>query len=441
MISSTFGKSLKITTFGESHGNALGVVIDGILPGLDIDEKAIQKELDRRRPGQSKVTTSRKEKDKAEILSGVFEGKTTGHPICIIIRNKDMKPKDYSKLKSVFRPGHADYTFLKKYGIRDYRGGGRSSGRETVARVAAGAIAKEILKQHRIRIRGFTRQVGNIRAKDTEYAQIEKNTVRCPDKQAAKRMEKAILSAKKEGDSLGGVVEIVADNMPVGLGDPVFEKLDARIGKAMLSIGAIKGVEIGSGFRSVTMKGSRSNDVFQNIKGKIVTKTNNSGGIQGGISNGMPLVVRVAVKPPSSISKQQKSVDDKGDKVELEVKGRHDPCLCPRVVPVAESMLALVLADSLLIQKDIQGKKPVKTLRNKIDLLDATLLDTLAERYELSRQIGRVKAAKGRKVEDKKREEQILRKRKSQAKKLGLDEKHVEQLFKKILAGSRKVQR
>ncbi|HII17245.1 TPA: chorismate synthase [Candidatus Woesearchaeota archaeon] len=354
MASNSFGRHFTITTFGESHGTAIGVVVDGVPPGIAVSTADIQKELDRRKPGQSAVTTQRKEDDAAEVLSGIFEGKTTGAPIAIIVYNRNQQPKDYSNLKDVFRPGHADFTFQQKYGLRDYRGGGRQSGRETLARVAAGAIAKRLLAQEGVSITGFVRSVAGITANTIDYGQIEKNPVRCPDKVAAKGMEKAILAAKEDGDSLGGVVEIIAEGVPAGIGDPIFAKLDALLSYGLMTIGAVKGVEIGAGFSAAKMRGSASNDAFVKKKGKIVTATNHAGGISGGIANGMPIVARIAVKPPSSIAKEQQTVDSKGAKKTLFVKGRHDPCLCPRVVPVAEAMVALVIADALLAQRMVR---------------------------------------------------------------------------------------
>ena len=354
MAGSTLGKNFKIITFGESHGKAVGVVIDGVKPGLKISEKDIQKELDRRKPGQSKITTQRKEGDKVEILSGILSGKTTGTPICLIVRNIDQDSSKYDNLKIVFRPGHADFTFLKKFGIRDHRGGGRSSGRETIGRVAAGAIAKKLLAKEGIKIQAYVKQIGNIKATKVDLKQVEKNNVRCCDKSSAKKMEKAILSAKNKGDSLGGMVEVVASGVPAGIGDPVFHKLDAELAKALMSIGAVKAVEIGAGLNVALMKGSECNDSFVKKGNKIITKTNNAGGILGGISNGMPIVARVAIKPTPSISKSQKTVDLVGKMKRMLIKGRHDPCICPRVIPVVESMVALVLVDLIKRQKGIR---------------------------------------------------------------------------------------
>jgi chorismate synthase len=351
MSGNVFGKDFQIMTFGESHGEAIGVVIDGVKPGLKISEKEIQKELDRRRPGQSKVSTSRKESDKIHILSGIFKGKTTGTPICMIVRNKGAISSDYDLIKDMFRPGQADFTYLKKYGIRDYRGGGRASGRETAGRVAAGAIAKKILSKKRVKIQAYTIQVGNEFAKSFDEKEIERNSVRCPDAAAAKRMEKIILAAKANGDSVGGVVEIVARNVPIGLGEPVFGKLDAELAKALVSIGAVKGVEFGAGFAVAELKGSECNDEMRSKAGKVKFKSNNAGGILGGISTGQDIVIRVAVKPTASISVEQDTVDLKGKNKKIKTNGRHDPCICPRIVPVTEAMVALVLADALAVQQ------------------------------------------------------------------------------------------
>ncbi len=358
MAGNSFGKHFRITTFGESHGKAIGVVIDGVKPGLPIDTAYIQKELDRRRPGQSKVTTARSETDKVDVLSGVFEGKTTGTPICMVIWNKDQRPKAYDKIKDMFRPGHAGYTYLAKYGVSDYRGGGRSSGRETAARVAAGALAKSILKKRGVTIHAYTKQVGNIKATTIDFTQIEKNPLRCPDPVAAVKMERLVLKLKKEGDSIGGIVEIVVKNPPVGLGEPVFDKLEADLAKALMSIGAIKGFEVGNGFAAAKLKGSENNDpmYFDKKHKRVRTRTNNAGGIAGGISNGEDIVVRIAVKPASSIVKKQETVTVKGKSAKISVEGRHDPCICPRVVPVAESMVALVLVDHLKRQRMMKGK-------------------------------------------------------------------------------------
>jgi chorismate synthase len=354
MAGNTFGTLFRVTTFGESHGPAIGVVIDGVPPSLALTEADIQKDLDRRRPGQSKITTQRKESDKVEILSGVFEGKTTGTPLAMLIRNQDHRSKDYDNIKNVFRPGHADYTYLAKYGIRDYRGGGRASGRETACRVAAGAVAKKILVRQKIQVVGYTLAVDSIFAKTIDYKAIEKNPVRAPDLKQAALMVKKIEQARKAGDSLGGIVEAVVKGCPPGLGDPVFDKLSARLAAAVMSIGTIKGVEIGDGFGVVKLRGSQDNDEFYVKSNTVHTKTNHAGGILGGISNGEDIILRVAVKPPSSISQMQKTVTTDKKAAKIQVKGRHDPCICPRVVPVVEAMIAITLADALLIQKSLR---------------------------------------------------------------------------------------
>ena len=353
MAGNTYGEIFKVTTFGESHGPAIGAVLDGVPPNLALDVADIQKELDRRRPGQSKITTQRQEPDTVEILSGVFEGKTTGTALALLIRNKDQRSRDYSEIKDVFRPGHADMTFLKKYGIRDYRGGGRSSGRETACRVAAGAVAKQLLIQHSVKVIAYVHSVADIVAEQCDFAVIEENIVRAPDMAAAEKMIALIDEARRNLDSLGGVVEAVIQGCPPGLGDPVFDKLDAKLAHGLMSIGTIKGIEFGAGFAATRMRGSENNDEFVNEGGEIHTKTNYAGGILGGISNGEEIVLRVAVKPPSSIAQSQQTVTTSGEQTQIEVKGRHDPCICPRVVPVVEAMIALTLADCLLLQKVI----------------------------------------------------------------------------------------
>lgn len=359
MLGNTFGKRFHIVTFGESHGPAVGAVIDGVRPGLPFDIKFIQKQVERRKPGQSTVTTSRGEEDRVQVLSGVFEGKTTGTPICLVIWNKDQRLQDYEKVKNIFRPGHAGYTYLAKYGIYDYRGGGRASGRETAARVAAGAFAKYLLERRGVKVYAYTLEVGGIRAKRIDLKEIERNPLRSPDPIAAKQMERLIERVKKEGDSIGGVVEIVAKNVLVGLGDPVFDKLDADLAKALMSIGTVKGVEIGSGFAVARLRGSENNDplYYDRKLKRIRTRTNNAGGIAGGISNGEDIVIRIAVKPPSSIAKSQKTVTTQGKRVQLRMEGRHDPCVCPRVVPVAESMVALVLWDHMMRHEEMKKRK------------------------------------------------------------------------------------
>lgn len=353
-MSSTFGKFLTITTFGESHGPAVGVILDGCPPGISIDAATIQQDLDRRRPGQSAVTTQRKEPDQVEILSGVFEGVTTGASIALVVRSLDARPQDYTALKDLFRPGHADYTYWKKYGIRDYRGSGRSSGRETVGRVAAGAVARRLLEREGTTVQACTVQVGDLIARERDLVFAEENSVRCPDRTVAPAMERAILEARDAGDSLGGVVEIHALGVPVGLGDPVMDKLEASLAWGLLSIGAVKGFEVGEGFAAARMRGSEMNDRMT----PDGFATNHAGGILGGISTGEPIVVRIVVKPPSSIAIPQKTVDTEGHERDFAITGRHDPCLCPRVVPVAEAMTCLVLADALLRQRAIEPWRP-----------------------------------------------------------------------------------
>jgi chorismate synthase len=345
----TYGKIFRITTFGESHGIAVGVVIDGCPAGLEIDESFIQKELDRRRPGQSAIVTQRKEADQIQIVSGVFEGKTTGMPITMLVWNEDAKSKDYSHIADKFRPSHADYTYQMKYGFRDYRGGGRSSARETLARVAAGAVAKLILKKLGIDIQAYVSQVGKLKLKknyqDLDLTLTETNDIRCPDAQMAEQMIEYIKEIRKQGDTVGGVVNCVCTNVPVGLGEPAFDKLHAELGKAMLSINAVKGFEYGSGFEGVEMLGSEHNDAFFVENDQIHTKTNHSGGIQGGISNGEDIYFRVAFKPVATIMQEQESINEQKEVATVTGKGRHDPCVVPRAVPIVEAMSALVLVD------------------------------------------------------------------------------------------------
>ncbi len=353
MSGNSFGRTFRITTWGESHGRAVGAVVDGCPSGLPLSEEDIQKELDRRRPGQSEITTPREEADVVEILSGVFEGKTTGTPVSMIIWNKDVDSSAYEQLRYTPRPGHADFTYGAKYEIRDYRGGGRASARETVGRVVGGAIAKKLLRTKGVEVLGHVVEVGDISVGDVTLNQIrenvEQNPVRCADLKTAERVCRYIKKVQAEGDSVGGIVEIIALNVPPGVGEPVFDKLDADLAKALMSIGSVKGVEIGTGFRCSRMRGSEMVDPFVFRKGTIVTETNNAGGILGGISNGMPIVCRIAVKPTPSIGKIQKTVDlVEKKKTDIQIKGRHDPCICPRIVPVAETMAALVLADHMI---------------------------------------------------------------------------------------------
>ena len=358
MAGNSFGKLFTLTTFGESHGEALGGIIDGCPSGLIIDLDFIQSELDRRRPGQSQIVTQRKESDKVEFLSGIFEGKTMGTPIGFIIRNENQKSTDYEHNTDVYRPSHADYTYDAKYGMRDHRGGGRSSARETVSRVVAGAIAKLILKEHGITIQAYTSQVGDIKLlkeyHDLDLSKIDTTIIRCPDVLLAETMIHKIEQVRKSGDTIGGVISCIIKGTPVGLGEPVFDKLHAEIGKAMLSINAVKGFEYGSGFEGVKMKGSQHNDLFNIENDKVITKTNHSGGIQGGISNGQDIYFKVAFKPVATIMQKQETVNSKNENVDMTGKGRHDPCVLPRAVPIVEAMAALVIADHLLRNKSLQ---------------------------------------------------------------------------------------
>lgn len=350
-MGNSYGKIFSISTFGESHGPAIGVIIDGCPAGLEVDEAFIQSEMDRRKPGQSRITTQRKESDVFKILSGIFEGKTQGTPIAIVIENEDQRSKDYSHLENTFRPSHADYTYEAKYGTRDHRGGGRSSARETAARVAAGAIAKLFLKKHGVEIAGFVSQVGDIKAPhytELDLKKTEDTIVRCPHPATAEKMIALIDSVRLDRDTIGGVVTCVIRNPPVGLGEPVFDKLHAELGKAMLGINAVKGFEYGSGFAGIQLRGSQHNDEFYNEGGRIRTRTNNSGGVQGGISNGEDIYFNVAFKPVATIMQDQQSVDKEGKGTTVSGKGRHDPCVVPRAVPIVEAMAALVMADFVL---------------------------------------------------------------------------------------------
>jgi chorismate synthase len=350
-MGNTFGNLFKLTSFGESHGSMIGGIIEGCPAGLEIDKDIIQKDLDRRKPGQSKVTSSRKEDDKVQLLSGIFEGKSTGTPIGFLIPNINSKSKDYSNIKDVFRPSHADYTYEEKYGLRDYRGGGRSSARETACRVVAGSIAKQLLNNYGVKISAYVSSIGNIFA-DEKKVDLNKdynsNIVRCPDPSASNKMINLITDLKSKGNTVGGQIKCVISGVEAGLGEPVFDKLHADLGKAMLSINAVKGFEYGSGFNGSKMTGAEHNDEFIVENGNVSTKTNNSGGIQGGISNGEEIYFKVAFKPVATIMSKQNSIDKEKNNVELSVKGRHDPCVVPRAVPIVESMAAIVLADHLL---------------------------------------------------------------------------------------------
>lgn len=357
-MSNTTGNIFTVTTFGESHGPAVGGVVDGMPAGITVDMDFIQKELNRRRPGQSAITTSRNEADKVELLSGVFEGKTTGCPIGFVVWNQNQHSKDYENIRNVFRPSHADFTYTSKYGLRDHRGGGRSSARITISRCVAGALAKLALQQLGIKINAYTLQVGDISiSKDYhqhDFSNIEKNAVRCPDVDVALQMEQLIKDVKADGDTIGGVIQCVVQGCPVGLGSPEFDKLHAVLGKSMLSINAVKGFEYGEGFAGVSMRGSQQNDIFcTDNEGKIQTRTNHSGGIQGGISNGQDIVFRVAFKPVATLLFEQETIDKDGNEAKLTVRGRHDPCVLPRAVPIVEAMTAITLLDEYLKNKTV----------------------------------------------------------------------------------------
>jgi chorismate synthase len=358
-MGSTFGQLFRVTTFGESHGGGVGVVIEGCPPRIEISEADIQRELDRRRPGQSELTTQRKEEDRCELLSGIFEGRTLGTPIAILVRNKDARPEDYSEIARKFRPSHADYSYEAKYGIRNWQGGGRASARETIGRVAAGAIAKKTLSAlyGDFELVAYVIQIHEVTAKIDRFtvklSDVEKNLVRCPDAAAAKKMISLIEQIRDAGDSVGGVIECVARGIPAGLGEPVFDKLEADLAKAMLSIPAAKAFEIGSGFGATQMRGSQHNDAFETRGGRVRTTTNNSGGVQGGISNGEDIYFRVAFKPPATIALKQKTVTTSSEQTELAARGRHDPCVLPRAVPIVEAMAALVFCDHALRQRAI----------------------------------------------------------------------------------------
>jgi chorismate synthase len=361
-MGNTFGQLFRVTTFGESHSGGVGVVIDGCPPNIELSEAEIQRELDRRRPGQSKVTTQRKEEDQCEILSGVFEGKTLGTPIAILVRNKDARPEDYVEIAEKFRPSHADFTYEAKYGIRNWQGGGRASARETIGRVAAGAVAKKILsvRYAEFEIVAYVTQIHEVVTKINRSAvkakDIEKNIVRCPDAAAAKNMVSLIEEVRSQGDSVGGIIECVIRGIPPGLGEPVFDKLEADLAKAMMSIPATKGFEIGSGFAATQMRGSQHNDPFEMRGGRIRAATNNSGGVQGGISNGEEIYFRVAFKPTATIAHEQKTVTSSREQTRLAGRGRHDPCVLPRAVPIVEAMAALALCDHALRQQAIDGR-------------------------------------------------------------------------------------
>ncbi len=351
MGGNSFGKVFTVTTFGESHGKAIGAIIDGVPPRVVLDEGDIQTDLDRRRPGQSEISTQRAERDRVEILSGVLEGVTTGTSLALLIKNEDIDSSAYEEIKHLYRPGHADYTYTAKYGIRDWRGSGRASGRETAARVAAGAVAKKILQKDGIHLTGYTLEIAGIRAEKKDFSRIEENIVRSPDAAKVSQMVSRIEEARKRGDSVGGIVEVVVVGCGPGLGEPVFDKLDALLAHAVMSVGAVKAFEIGSGIKAARMSGSCFNDPFFIEGGRVRTKTNNAGGILGGISTGESIVVRAAIRPPASIATPQTTVSTDGKEEKIEVHGRHDPCIVPRIIPVIEAMMAITLADCVLRKK------------------------------------------------------------------------------------------
>ena len=437
MWSNTFGDCFTVTTFGESHGVALGAVLDGVAPGIPIDTGEIQAQLDRRRPG-GPLASPRSEPDRVEILSGVFEGMTTGAPVCLLIRNRDARPGDYRHLKDVFRPGHGDYTWQKKYGIRDWRGGGRLSGRETVARVAAGAVARQMLARRGVSIVAHVTQIGDIMTETCNPAVLETDPLRCGDAAASARMQRAIEEIRAAGDSLGGVVQVECRGVPAGWGDPVFRKLDAALAHAMMSIGGVKGFEIGSGFAATAMRGSEHNDPMS--AGGF--GSNNAGGVLGGISTGAPLVMRLAVKPTSSIDRPQRGVDRQGGEVDIVVGGRHDPCLCPRIAPVAEAMTALALADAMLAQEALtRAEDSLDALRTELDRRDAELLAALGARFAVVRRIGDLKRGEGRAVEDRRREAELREYWRQLARQWNMDEAFAGDLLTLVLAQSKKMQR
>jgi chorismate synthase len=363
MPGSSFGTLFRVTTFGESHGAAIGVVIDSPPPGMALSPEDIQKDLDRRKPGTGPFASPRPEEDRVEILSGIHGGKTMGTPLAMLVRNRSQNPSDYDALKDLYRPGHADFGYQAKYGIRDWRGGGRSSGRETAARVAAGAVARKLLSQRGITVVAYSLEIGGIRAERVDHGEIEKNQVRSPDPALAQAMADRIARAREEGDSVGGIVEAEVRGCPAGWGDPVFDKLEALLAQAVMSVGGVRGVEIGCGFEAARMKGSEFNDPFTAVNGRVSTTSNHCGGVLGGISTGGDILLRAAVRPTPSISKTQDTVDTRGRPARVEVKGRHDPCIVPRAVPVIEAMIALVLVDRMLVQEAVGGRQD-RTVRD-----------------------------------------------------------------------------
>lgn len=433
MKSNSFGRYFGITTFGESHGTAIGVVIEDVKPGIEFPLNEIQKVLDSRKPGKSKFTSSRKEEDKIIILSGVFEGKTTGMPICLVVYNKDIRSKDYKHLKNLFRPGHADYTYFKKFKIYDYRGGGRASGRETISRVATSGLVEDLLRD--IDINCYPVQIGKIIVKS--YDSNFQNDFYWHDKSNFEELQNYLDSIQKKGDSVGGIVEVKIENLPVGLGDPVFEKLDANLSKAILSIGSVKGIEFGDGFNLANLKGSEANDQI-NKNGFL---SNHSGGILGGISTGQNLIFRFVVKPTSSINIPQSTITKNGKDVSFISKGRHDTCIIPRIIPVAKAMVKLVLADAISYQKLINDNKlDLNDYREAIDKIDEDLLIALNRRKEISKLIGKFKEEKNIEINDFEREIKLLKNLRKKAKTWKLDKDFVEKIWKIIIAESKKNQ-
>jgi chorismate synthase len=419
MTANTIGDNFRVTTFGESHGPALGVVIDGLRPGIRVDLDAIQQDLDRRRPGTSKLSSPRKEADRLEVLSGIFEGKTTGAPIAFLFRNVDAKSNAYESIKDLFRPGHADFSWWHKYGIRDWRGGGRSSGRETIARVAAGALAKQVLNLEGVTITGHVVQIGSQKADSFDAAEIERNPIRCADKNATPRMAGQIEAARKQGDSVGGIVAVVAQGVPAGWGDPVFAKLDALLGAAFLSIGAVKGIEFGDGFSLAHQRGSKANDpILPDGFG-----SNHMGGILGGVSSGAPITVRLAVKPTPSIALSQETIDTHGRPQTISTKGRHDPCICPRLVPVAEAMMAIILCDAFLRQQALQeASANQEQWAAELSFREAEILRAIYLHQKIVQTKGEYSGL----------EEQLTRQRAELAKQLGLSLDTINSIFSLI---------
>ncbi len=434
MSGSTFGKFLKLITFGESHGKCVGMVLDGVKPGLDISKEEIENELRKRKPGETFFSSGRKEGDEIEILSGLFNGKTTGHPICIIVKNRDVRSKDYEDLKSLFRPGHADYTIFKKYGIRDYRGGGRLSGRETVGRVIAGSICKKILKKYGIEIYGGVIELGDIKAERFDIDFIYKNPLKFSDPEKYEYAEKLLERVKDEGDSIGGKIKILIEGLPPKIGDPVFDKLDALLCGSIMSIGGIKGVEIGRGFEVSKMRGSENNDQFS----KDGFITNNSGGILGGISSGDTIEIKASVKPTPSIFLEQNFLSEDGEVVKHKIKGRHDVTICHRVVSVAEAMASIVLADGILYQEKIRESSEIERKRMEIDLIDTEILNLLSERIKISREILRLKKRENLPLFSKEREKEIFESCKIFSRLSGVSESDILEIFQKILEVSKK---